>query len=165
MSLLGLQVLLTGLWNLKDIQNSRRNRSKNKLVRENEVARSGLRAPESSVSKNVKSFQKNYVRVYFNQRVILARIQRNFCKHQFFVFTPLFASETREIFRTTRKVFEMNFSKWSCAQNKMIRQRVGVKEQRILLPPLILDGMFEVCWQWRKFWLVKKSLALEVASC
>ena len=95
----------------------------------------------------------------------MARIQRNFCKHQFFVFTPLFASETREIFRITRKVFEMNFSKWSCAQNKMIRQRVGVKEQRILLPPLILDGMFEVCWQWRKFWLVKKSLALEVASC
>ena len=49
-SFLGLQVLLTGLWNLKDIQNSRQNRSKNKLVRENavtctEVALSGLWAP------------------------------------------------------------------------------------------------------------------------
>ena len=29
--------LLTGLWNLKDIQISRKNRSKNKLVRENAV--------------------------------------------------------------------------------------------------------------------------------
>ena len=28
-------VLLTGLWNLKDIHNSRQNRSKNKLVRKN----------------------------------------------------------------------------------------------------------------------------------
>jgi len=42
--------LLTGLWNLKEIQNSRQNRSKNKLIRENavtrtEVARSGLWAP------------------------------------------------------------------------------------------------------------------------
>ena len=39
---------LTGLWNLKDIQNSRQNRSKNKLFRENErmeVARSELWAP------------------------------------------------------------------------------------------------------------------------
>ena len=39
MSFLGLSVLLTGLWNLKDIQNSRQNRSKNKLVRENAVTR------------------------------------------------------------------------------------------------------------------------------
>ena len=31
--------MLTGLWNLKDIQNSRQNRSKNKLVRENAVTR------------------------------------------------------------------------------------------------------------------------------
>ena len=38
-SLLGLQVLMTGLWNLKDIQNSRQNRSKNKLVRKNAVTR------------------------------------------------------------------------------------------------------------------------------
>ena len=43
--------MLTGLWNLKDIQNSRQNRSKNKLVRENavtkrrEVALSALWAP------------------------------------------------------------------------------------------------------------------------
>ena len=43
--------MLTGLWNLKDIQNSRQNRSKNKLVRENaltkrmEVAFSELGAP------------------------------------------------------------------------------------------------------------------------
>ena len=43
---------MTGLWNLKDIQNSRQNRSKNKLVRKNavtraymEVTRSGLWAP------------------------------------------------------------------------------------------------------------------------
>ena len=32
-------VLLTGLWNLKDIQHSRQNRSKNKLVLENAVTR------------------------------------------------------------------------------------------------------------------------------
>ena len=32
---LGLKVLQTGLWNLKDIQNSRQNHSKNKLVIEN----------------------------------------------------------------------------------------------------------------------------------
>ena len=37
--ILVLQVLLTGLWNLKDIQNFRQNRSKNKLVRENAVTR------------------------------------------------------------------------------------------------------------------------------
>ena len=40
--------MLTGLWNLKDIQNSRQNRSKNKLFGENErmeVARSELWAP------------------------------------------------------------------------------------------------------------------------
>ena len=30
---------MTGLWNLKDIQNSRQNRSKNKLVRKNVVTR------------------------------------------------------------------------------------------------------------------------------
>ena len=36
-SFLGLQVLLTGWWNSKDIQNSRLNRSKNKLVRKNAV--------------------------------------------------------------------------------------------------------------------------------
>ena len=39
MSCLGLQVFLTGLWNLKDIQNLRQNRSKNKLVRENAATR------------------------------------------------------------------------------------------------------------------------------
>ena len=39
MSFLGLQVLLTGLWNSKDIQNSHQSRSKNKLVRENAVTR------------------------------------------------------------------------------------------------------------------------------
>ena len=33
--IIGLQVVLTGLWNLKDVQNSRQNRSKNKLVHEN----------------------------------------------------------------------------------------------------------------------------------
>ena len=38
-SLLGSQVLLTGLWILNDIQNSRQHRSKNKLVRENAVTR------------------------------------------------------------------------------------------------------------------------------
>ena len=43
--------MLTCSWNLKDIQTSRQNRSKNKLVRENvvnkrmEVARFGLWAP------------------------------------------------------------------------------------------------------------------------
>ena len=40
--------MLTGLWSLKDIQNSRQNRSKNKLFRENErveVARYELWAP------------------------------------------------------------------------------------------------------------------------
>ena len=43
--------LMTGLWDLKDIVNSRQNCSKNKLVGENavadqmEVARSGLWAP------------------------------------------------------------------------------------------------------------------------
>ena len=36
-SFFGLWVLLTGLWNLKDIPNSRQNRSKNKLVCENAV--------------------------------------------------------------------------------------------------------------------------------
>ena len=36
---LGLKVLLTGLWNLKGIQNSRQNRSKSKLVHENAVTR------------------------------------------------------------------------------------------------------------------------------
>ena len=30
---------MTGLWNLKDIQNSRQNRSKSELVRENAVTR------------------------------------------------------------------------------------------------------------------------------
>ena len=30
---------MTGLWNLKDIQNSRQNRSKNKLVGKNAVTR------------------------------------------------------------------------------------------------------------------------------
>ena len=57
-SFLGLQVLLTGLWNSKDIQNSRQNRSKNKLFRENEcmeVARSELWAPVQS--KNYHSPQ------------------------------------------------------------------------------------------------------------
>ena len=34
-SFLGLLKLLTGLWNLKNIQNSLQNRSENKLVREN----------------------------------------------------------------------------------------------------------------------------------
>ena len=38
-SFLGLQVLLTGMWNLKDIQNSLQNSSKNKLVLENAVTR------------------------------------------------------------------------------------------------------------------------------
>ena len=38
-SFLGLQVLLPGLWNLKDIQISHQNRSKNKLVREIIVTR------------------------------------------------------------------------------------------------------------------------------
>ena len=37
--IIGLQVVLTGLWNLKDVQNSRQNRSKNKLVHENAVTR------------------------------------------------------------------------------------------------------------------------------
>jgi len=37
--LLGLQVLLTGLWNLQDIQNLGKNRSKNKLIREKAVTR------------------------------------------------------------------------------------------------------------------------------
>jgi len=37
LSFLGLQVLLTGLWDLKDILYSRQNRSKNKLVLENSV--------------------------------------------------------------------------------------------------------------------------------
>ena len=47
----GLLVLLSGLWNQKDIINSRQNLSKNKLFCENamtrdmEVARSGLLAP------------------------------------------------------------------------------------------------------------------------
>ena len=51
MSFLGMQVLLTGSGNFKDIQNSRQNCSKNKLVRENavtermEIARSRLCAP------------------------------------------------------------------------------------------------------------------------
>ena len=39
MSFLGMQVLLTGSGNFKDIQNSRQNCSKNKLVRENAVIR------------------------------------------------------------------------------------------------------------------------------
>ena len=39
MSFLGLSGLLTGLWDLRDIQNSRQNRSKNKPVRENAVTR------------------------------------------------------------------------------------------------------------------------------
>ena len=39
MSFLGLLALLTGFWNFEDIQNSRQNRSKNKLVRENAVTR------------------------------------------------------------------------------------------------------------------------------
>ena len=38
-SFLGQQVLLTGLWNLKDIKNLRQNHSKNKLAHENAVAR------------------------------------------------------------------------------------------------------------------------------
>ena len=37
--MLGLQVLRTGSWNLKDIQNSHQNRSKNKLVREKTLTR------------------------------------------------------------------------------------------------------------------------------
>ena len=37
LSVLGLCGLLTGLWDLKDLLNSRQNRSKNKLVRENAV--------------------------------------------------------------------------------------------------------------------------------
>ena len=39
MSFLGMQVLLTGSGNFKDIQNSRQNCFKNKLVRENAVTR------------------------------------------------------------------------------------------------------------------------------
>ena len=39
LSFLGLYILLTGLWDLKDILNSRQNRPKNKLVRENAVTR------------------------------------------------------------------------------------------------------------------------------
>ena len=50
LSFLGLWVFLTVLWDLKDILNSRKNRSENKLVRENavEVARSRLWAPGSN---------------------------------------------------------------------------------------------------------------------
>ena len=50
LSFLGLQVLLTGLWDLKDILNSRTNRSENKLVRESavEVAPSRVWAPGSN---------------------------------------------------------------------------------------------------------------------
>ena len=39
MSFLGMQVLLTGSWNFKDIQILGQNRSKNKLVGENAVTR------------------------------------------------------------------------------------------------------------------------------
>ena len=39
LSFSGMQVLMTGLWDLKDILKSRQNRSKNKLVRENAVTR------------------------------------------------------------------------------------------------------------------------------
>ena len=39
LSFLGLYVLLTGLWDFKDILNSRQDRSKNKLVRKNAVTR------------------------------------------------------------------------------------------------------------------------------
>ena len=52
-----------------------------------------------------------------------------FCNHQFFVFATLFASETCEFFRITRR----NFS-WSCSRNKMTRRRIAGKGQRILSP-------------------------------
>ena len=39
MPFLGVLVLVTGWWDLKDILNSRQNRSKNKLVSENTVTR------------------------------------------------------------------------------------------------------------------------------
>ena len=39
MPFLGVFVLMNGLWDLKDILNSRQNRSKNKLVSENAVTR------------------------------------------------------------------------------------------------------------------------------
>ena len=50
LSFLGRLVLLTGLWDSKDILNSRQNRFENKMVRENavEVARSRVWAPGSN---------------------------------------------------------------------------------------------------------------------
>ena len=69
--------MLTGLWDLKDILNSRQNRPKNKLVRENAVARvhgiCSLRlwAPDGSADKNTFGIYCFIVRF---QNVIINRI-------------------------------------------------------------------------------------------
>ena len=56
MPFLGVFVLMSGLWDLKDIVNSRQNRSKNKLVSENSVTRAhencSLRVPGGIFSHN-----------------------------------------------------------------------------------------------------------------
>ena len=59
-SFLGLLVLLTGLWNLQDIQNSLQNRSKNKLVRENAVTRAN-----GSCSLRVIGSWSEYIRDFY----------------------------------------------------------------------------------------------------
>ena len=45
MPFLAVLVSMTGLWNMKDILNSRKNRSKNKLVSENAVTRERENCP------------------------------------------------------------------------------------------------------------------------
>ena len=60
MSFLGLLALLTGFWNFEDIQNSRQNRSKNKLVRENAVTRAHGRC-----SLRVIGFWSEYMRDFY----------------------------------------------------------------------------------------------------
>ena len=52
--------MLTGLWNLQDIQNSRQNHSKNKLVRENAVTRAN-----GSCSLRVIGSWSEYIRDFY----------------------------------------------------------------------------------------------------
>ena len=88
---------------------------------------------------------------YKNQKSMASAKIWKFCKHQFFVFATSLASETSEIFRLTRDVNYRNFN-WSCSRKKVTLSK---KKGRA---PNLLDGVFELRWQLRKFWSVKNTV-------
>ena len=73
MPFLGVLVLMTGLWDLKDLLNSRQNRSKNKVVSENAMTRAhGNCSPRVMGSYGVKKPPLDIAFI----RLILKRVQR-----------------------------------------------------------------------------------------